>query len=85
MFYRSVGIHGLGTLIRRTAMTRLEQLELAAQRSHMTADVVRLVEKYRAIFEWDVPDIDLAYADRLILMTIRQALDELEKVTQPAP
>jgi hypothetical protein len=60
-------------------MARIEQKELEAHRDDIVADVKRLVEKYRAIFDWDVPDIDQAVADRLILGEVRHALDELER------
>jgi hypothetical protein len=60
-------------------MAHIEQLELDAHRAQLNADVAGLVEKYRAIFEWDVPEIDEARADRLILDAIRQALEEIEK------
>lgn len=60
-------------------MTRIEQLELDAHREQLTADVKGLVEKYRSIFEWDVPDIDQAVSDKLILGAIRQALDAVER------
>jgi hypothetical protein len=60
-------------------MAKIEQLELEAHRSQVIKDVKKLVEKYRAIFDWDVPDIDQGYADKLILVEIRQALDGIEK------
>jgi len=58
---------------------KIERLELDAHRSQIIADVKSLVEKYRAIFDWDVPEIDQNVADRLILAAIRKALDDLEK------
>lgn len=60
-------------------MPRLEQLELEAHREQLEADVKRLVEKYLAISEWDVPGIDEPFANRLIIAAIRQALDHVEK------
>lgn len=60
-------------------MEKIERLELDAHRSQIIADVKSLVEKYRAIFDWDVPEIDQNVADRLILAAIRKALDDLEK------
>ena len=60
-------------------MPKLEQIELAAHREQIIADVKRLVEKYRAIFDWDVPEIDQAAADRLILGEIGKALVDVEK------
>lgn len=60
-------------------MGKIERLELDAHRSQIIADVKSLVEKYRAIFDWDVPEIDQNVADRLILAAIRKALTDLEK------
>ena len=39
-------------------MAKIEEIELEAHRGQIDADVKRLVEKYRAIFDWDVPEID---------------------------
>jgi len=60
-------------------MGKLEQTELENHRHQIIADVRKLVEKYRAIFDWDVPDVDQAEADRLITAEIRRALDDVEK------
>lgn len=60
-------------------MSKIEQLELEAHRGGIISDVKNLVEKYRAIFDWDVPDIDQGYADKLIVVEIRKALDVIEK------
>jgi hypothetical protein len=60
-------------------MAPMEQIELDAHRAQLNADVQDLVEKYRSIFEWDVPAIDEALSDRLILAAIRQALDGIEQ------
>ena len=60
-------------------MAKLEQKELEAHRSEIIADVKSLVEKYRAIFGWDVPEIDQDVADKLILVEMRKALDDIEK------
>jgi hypothetical protein len=60
-------------------MAEIEERELAAHRDAIIADVKHLIEKYRAIFDWDVPDIDQAAADRLILAEVRKAIDALEQ------
>jgi hypothetical protein len=60
-------------------MANIEQAELAAQHQHLVRDVRSLVEKYRAIFGWNVPDIDQARADKLILDDMRKALDGVEQ------
>ncbi len=59
-------------------MARIEQIELEGHREEIVADVKALIEKYRAIFDWDVPDIDQNVADRLILNEVRKALDAIE-------
>lgn len=60
-------------------MKKMEQMELEGHRSEIIADVKSLVEKYRAIFDWDVPEIDQNVADKLILAEIRKALEDIEK------
>lgn len=60
-------------------MAKLAQLELSAHRAQLASDVESLVDKYRAIFEWDVPDIDEGCADALIVDAIRQALNRIEQ------
>ena len=60
-------------------MEQLEQLELAKHRHQISADVAKLVERYRSVFAWDVPDIVRAAADKLILAQIRRALDVAEQ------
>lgn len=60
-------------------MGRIEQIELEHQRRRIAADVRKLVERYRAIFDWDVPDVDQATADRLLLAEIRRVLDDIER------
>jgi hypothetical protein len=59
-------------------MAKIEQLEMDAHRGQLAADVKALVEKYRAIFDWDVPEVNEALSDRLILKALRQALDDVE-------
>ncbi|NEX22656.1 hypothetical protein G3480_20495 [Thiorhodococcus mannitoliphagus] len=60
-------------------MATMEQLELAAHNSQLVGDVRHLVEKYRSIFAWDVPDLDQDLSDTMILTAIRQALDAVEE------
>ena len=60
-----------------TKLPKLEELELKAYRHQIIGDVKKLVEKYRAIFDWDVPDIDQDVADRLILAELHEAIDAL--------
>ena len=59
-------------------MAKMEQIELDRHRERLTVDVKHLVDKYRSIFEWDVPEIDEVLSDKLILGAIRNALDAVE-------
>lgn len=58
-------------------MKKMEQLELDAHRSEIAADMRSLVEKYRAIFDWDIPEINQPAADKLIMAAMHTALDEI--------
>jgi hypothetical protein len=60
-------------------MAKMEQLELDEHRGEIVADVKRVIEKYRAIFDWDIPEVDQGLTDKLILQEVRKALDAIEK------
>lgn len=60
-------------------MEKIEQMELDAHRGEISADVKKMVEKYRAIFGWDIPEINQRFADKLILAEVRKVLDDIEK------
>jgi hypothetical protein len=59
-------------------MSDIEQIELEHHRRQITDDVEKLVQKYRRIFDWDVPENDDAEAKKLILQAIREVLDEMD-------
>lgn len=60
-------------------MAKIEQLELEAHREQLRDDVQRMIDKYLAIAEWDVPDIDEPLAYRLIIGAIRLELEHFEQ------
>ncbi len=60
-------------------MAKMEEIELEGHREQLMTDVKGLFEKYRAIFEWDIPEIDEPASDKLIFNAIRQALDTVER------
>jgi hypothetical protein len=60
-------------------MGKMEQLELDAHRNEIDADMRSLVEKYRRVFGWDIPEIDQQAADKLILAAMRKALDDIQR------
>jgi hypothetical protein len=66
-------------------LPKLERFEIEAHRGEIVRDVRHLVEKYRAVFDWDVPDIDQAAADRLILTEVVTAVNALkDELLNPA-
>ena len=58
-------------------MAQIEELEMDAHLAHLNADVRHLVDKYRAIFGWDVPEVDETLSQQLIVKAMRQALDDV--------
>jgi hypothetical protein len=60
-------------------MAKIEEIEMERYRKQIHAELRALAEKYRSIFAWDVPDIDQNGTDRMILLEMRKALDEVEK------
>ncbi len=59
-------------------MTDIEQVELNRYKEKIRKDVLNLVEKYRKIFDWDVPENNEAVSDEFILTVIRNVLDEID-------
>ena len=60
----------------------VEKIEIERYHDRIVHDVRGLFEKYRRIVEWDVPEDDEAASDRLILTSLRSALDEVAKEIQ---
>jgi hypothetical protein len=58
-------------------MKELEQIELDAYRGEIIDDMQSMVNKYRRIFGWDIPDIDQHAADKLILTAMHSALENI--------
>jgi hypothetical protein len=56
----------------------IEDIEMSKQRKSLDRDVEKLVDKYAAIMDWDVPDIDEPKARRLLLDEIKLAISRLE-------
>ncbi|MGC8697010.1 MAG: hypothetical protein ACP5Q0_00940 [Halothiobacillus sp.] len=67
-------------------MSSIEPIEMDHHRKQLLSDVRHLVEKYRAIFDWDIPDVDQKAADHEIIEGMRGALAVVEQeLTQLAP
>jgi hypothetical protein len=60
-------------------MESMEQIELERHREQILDGVRNLVEHYRSVFSWDIPEIDQTRADGLIVAEIRNALGRIEK------
>ena len=60
-------------------MGQMETVELDRHRHQIVADIGKVLEKYRSVFGWDVPEVDQAAADKLIVHAMRQALDDIER------
>jgi len=58
-------------------MKKMEQMEMEAHRKNLIKDMHSLLEKYRTIFGWDIPEIDELGADRLILAAMHKALADI--------
>jgi hypothetical protein len=58
-------------------MKNMEQLEMDAHRKALIRDMHGLLEKYRAIFGWDIPEIDEHGADKLIVAAMHKALNDI--------
>jgi hypothetical protein len=56
---------------------KMEQLEMDAHRKDLIKDMHHLLEKYRTIFGWDIPEIDEQGADNLILAAMHKALNDI--------
>ena len=60
-------------------MAIIEQMELVRHRSDIITDVKNLVDKYRAIFGVELPELDKNVADILLLIEIHNALEGIKK------
>ncbi|PWQ93780.1 hypothetical protein [Leucothrix arctica] len=60
-------------------MSKVQNIEIARYQDKITKDLSELVERYREIMAWDVPENDPVEADRLIFKAIHTSLLEIEK------
>ncbi len=60
-------------------MTDVQNIEIERYHDKIVKDVRHLIEKYREIMAWDVPENDPVEADRLIFQAINTALADVEK------
>lgn len=60
-------------------MTDVQEIEIERYHGRIADDLVQLIEKYREIMAWDVPENNPIEADKLIFRAIHTALSEIEK------
>jgi len=60
-------------------MSQMQEIEINRYHKRIVKDVRHLIEHYREIMAWDVPENDPVEADRLIFNAVRSAIDEVEK------
>ncbi len=60
-------------------MPEIQEIELQRHHDQLVSDVRELVEKYRRIMDWDVPDNDDSISDPMILQAIKKALEQVEE------
>ncbi|MFZ6692495.1 hypothetical protein ACO0K1_11985 [Undibacterium sp. SXout20W] len=58
-------------------MSKIEELELQAYKNNITSDVAALLDKYRAIFTWNIPEVDIHYVEKLVLDEIAKTVEQL--------
>ncbi|WP_299872860.1 hypothetical protein [uncultured Cocleimonas sp.] len=60
-------------------MSDIQNIEIERYHDKIVKDLRHLIEKYREIMAWDVPENDPVEADRLIFEAIQSGLAEIEK------
>jgi hypothetical protein len=59
-------------------MSQIQEIEIKRYHDRIVKDMRHLIERYREIMAWDVPENDPDEADRLIFNAVHAALNELE-------
>lgn len=59
-------------------MKSMQEIEIERYHDKIVEDVAALVEKYRKIMDWDIPENDEELADKLIFEAVQKALDEVK-------
>ncbi|WP_137220930.1 hypothetical protein [Shewanella sp. MEBiC00475] len=60
-------------------MSDVQNIEIERYQDNITEDIRKVIEKYREIMAWDVPENDTVEADRLIFKAIHSAIAGIEK------
>ena len=60
-------------------MENLQQFEVEKYHNEIVDDVKNLIEKYRKIMDWEIPENDEQQADEVILSAVQKALDKTKQ------
>jgi len=60
-------------------MSQEQEIEIERYQGRIEKDLRHLIERYREIMAWDIPENNPEKADRLIFNAVHQALDKIEK------
>jgi len=59
-------------------MSQMQEIEINRYHGRIVKDLNHLIERYREIMAWDVPENDPIEANRLIFNAVHSALSEIE-------
>jgi len=59
-------------------MSKIQEIEINRYHGRIEKDMRHLIEHYREIMAWDVPENDPVEADRLIFKAIHESLSKIE-------
>lgn len=62
-------------------MSKVQEIEINRYHDRIVKDLHHLIERYREIMAWDVPENDPIEADKLIFNAVHSALSEIENET----
>ncbi len=60
-------------------MSQMQEIEIDRYHKRIVKDMKHLIERYREIMAWDIPENDPVEADKLIFKAVHEALDEIEQ------
>lgn len=59
-------------------MSDMQEIEINRYHKRIVKDMRHLIERYREIMAWDIPENDPIEADKLIFKAVREVLDEIK-------
>ena len=59
-------------------MSQIQEIEINRYHARIVKDMRHLIERYREIMAWDIPENDPVEADKLIFIAVQTALEEIE-------